>query len=309
MQSEIEQQPGLMAANAAGYFEELSRAFRGKSYDMVLLAARGSSDQAALYLRYLLEIYLEVPVISAAPSVWTRYKAKPKFHRCLGVGISQSGAAPDIAEVLEALQEEGHDTLAITNTPDSRITKTARQVLTLEVGPERAVAATKSFSASLLACYQLVRSLGADLPAPVLPDAVWMRRCEKEASLHTGAVINASPVFCLARGINFCSAMETALKLMECALIGAKGYSLADFEHGPKALAGPESVAVVYGEAPPSAAENGCVVAKCPEPPCSEAVRPLWEIFFGQWLALQAARAKGLDPDAPRFLKKITETV
>lgn len=309
MKQEICEQPKLLAENQGQYAENLSRAFSGKTYEMVLLAARGSSDQAALYLRYLIEIYLEIPVVLAAPSVWTHYDAKPKFRNCLAVGISQSGAGPDIAEVLSALQAEGHDTLAITNTPDSGITRHARQTLLLNAGHEKAVAATKSFSCSLLACYELARALGAPLKPPAIPDAAWLETCETAAAKNVEVLTTSNPVFCLARGIDFCVAMESSLKLMECALIAAKGYSKADFEHGPKALAGPGSAAIVYGDVSPALKENGCTLIPCPPIPCEEAISPLWEIFFGQWLALKAAQAKGLNPDQPRFLSKVTKTI
>ncbi len=308
MRQEICEQPRLLAANGNDYFENLSRAFAGKTYETVLIAARGSSDHAALYLRYLIEIYLEIPVVLAAPSVWTRYQAKPKFRNCLAIGISQSGASPDIAEVLASLQAEGHDTLAITNTPTSRITQFARQTLLLNAGPERAVAATKTFTCSLLACYELARALRAPLPSAMTPDEAWLDNCEHVADHFVATLTSSNPVFCLSRGIDFCVGMESALKLMECALIAAKGYSKADFEHGPKALAGPGSVAIVYGEVPASLGENGCALIPCPSTSCEEAIAPLWEIIFGQWLALKAAQANGLNPDHPRFLSKVTET-
>ncbi len=111
MESEIREQPAILAQNQTRYFEELKTAFGGKKFDMVLLAARGSSDNAALFARYLFEIHLQVPVSLAAPSVLTRFGSKVKYSNCLAVDISQSGAAPDVSEVLASMKADGHATL------------------------------------------------------------------------------------------------------------------------------------------------------------------------------------------------------
>ena len=129
MEQEIRAQPDLMAPRADQYEASIKEALDGKSFDIILLAARGSSDHAALYARYLIEVYLGIPAVLAAPSVWTRFHRKIRYPKCLCVGISQSGAAPDVSEVLEALREDGHTTLAITNTPDSRVIDSAEHSL------------------------------------------------------------------------------------------------------------------------------------------------------------------------------------
>ena len=175
MEREIRQQPALLAANSSPYFESLKGFFNGqREFDMVLLAARGSSDNAALYARYLIEIHLGIPVSLAAPSVITRYKSNIKYRRCLAIGISQSGAAPDVAEVLSYMRDQGHVTLGITNTADSRLTTVATHTLLLNSGKEESVAATKTYTSTLLALYQLVRAMGGDLPEPTLPDDAWI---------------------------------------------------------------------------------------------------------------------------------------
>ena len=114
--------------------------------------------------------------------------------------------------------------------------------------------------------------------------------------------------FALARGYRFCSAHESALKLMECALLPCKAYSTADFEHGPKALAKHGTAALVFGDAPAGLADAGCVVAQAP-PSGPEECSPLFDALFGQWVALLAARARGLDPDTPEGLSKVTKTL
>jgi len=316
MESEIREQPAVLAAGAKRYSEAL-RSLQGRQFEMVLLAARGSSDNAALYARYLIEVFLEVPVILAAPSVLTRYNRKVKYTNCLAIGISQSGAAPDVAEVLASLRQEGHTTLAITNTEGSRLTVEAEHSLLLGAGVERSVAATKTYSASLLALYEVVRVLGANLPDPVglMPNDDWVNYSLTEAIHASGPVIRDNPVFSLGRGFGFSTAQEAALKLMECALISCKAYSSADFEHGPKALAGHGSAAISFDGPKPYLAAQGCEIIEAPKPPVSRAgdvegiLDPVWDILFGQWLALQSARSRGLNPDDPRHIQKVTQTL
>lgn len=308
MESEIRAQPSLLAHHSSRYFEELKSALVGKSFEMVLLAARGSSDNAALYARYLIEIHLGIPVSLAAPSVMTRYGAQVTYPKCLAVGISQSGAAPDVAEVLERMRAMGHTTLAITNTAGSRLTEAAEFTLNLQAGKEYAVAATKTYTTSLLAVYQMVRALGGNLPSPQLPNEAWLEECHQAAQDALGPVLRSSTLFALARGYSFCTAQETALKLMECALLACKSYSTADFQHGPKALAGHGSAALVYGEIPEGLDEQGCLSQSAPTFN-QGASDPIAEIIYGQWVALLASRARGLNPDDPRFLSKVTLTL
>ena len=314
MEREIRQQPTVLANNAPHYLEKLCEAFRNHNeFDMVLLAARGSSDNAALYARYLIEIHLGIPVSLAAPSVITRYKSNIKYRNCLAIGISQSGAAPDVAEVLGYMKEQGHTTLAITNTADSRLTTVATHTLLLNCDKEESVAATKTYTSTLLAFYQLVRSLGGSLPEPTLPDEAWTQASHDIAKGFSGPLNRCAPVFAIARGYGFCTALETALKLMECALVPCKAYSAADFEHGPKALAGHGSAAISYFGALPGLRDQGCEILEVDRPLARtaelEPIYPIWDIIVGQWLALQVARSRGLDPDKARHLSKVTETL
>lgn len=307
MESEIREQPEVLAKNAPRYLEELTRSFDGKSFEMVLLAARGSSDNAAHYARYLIEVHLRIPVSLAAPSVLTRYATDMEYPRCLCVGISQSGEATDVSEVLAHLRGKGHATLAITNTAGSRLTREAEHSLLLNCGEETSVAATKTYTASLLALYQLVRSLGGVLPDPDLPNESHVKACRDAAETAMGGLIRSNILFALARGYRFSSAFETALKLMECALLPCKAYSTADFAHGPRALAGHGTAAIAFGDPPEGLAESGCLVVQAPES-ADDTVQPMFDAVFGQWLALLTARARGLDPDNPRHLKKVTRT-
>ncbi|CAN5606940.1 SIS domain-containing protein [soil metagenome] len=306
MEREIREQPDVL--RRTDYGTPLKACLEGRLFDMVLLAARGSSDNAALYARYLIEIHLGIPVSLAAPSVLTRYGTRVRYPNCLVVGISQSGAAPDVAEVLQACREDGHPTLAITNTAGSRLTQTAEHTLLLGAGIETSIAATKTYSATLRALYELVRALGADLPDPDLPNEGAVEAARDAADRASGPVVRCSPLFTLGRGYGYATAQETALKLMECALLPGKAFSSADFEHGPKALAGPGSAIVSFDGEKPHLAETGSEVIVAPLAHVAEESRPFHEVVFGQWLALAASRARGLDPDDARFLRKVTET-
>ncbi|MBN9500958.1 MAG: hypothetical protein BGO01_06125 [Armatimonadetes bacterium 55-13] len=311
MEREIREQPSILNRSATTYESNLKSFFENRSFDIVLLAARGSSDHAAQFARYLIEIHLGIPVSLAAPSVLTRYGTRVRYKNALAVGISQSGSAPDVSEMLAMMREEGHATLAITNTEGSRLTKEAEFSIMLGAGKENSVAATKTYSASLLALYQLVRVLGGELPAPEgrLPSDNWVNEALNAAQGFSGPLLRSTPTFSLARGYSFCTALETALKLMECALLPCKAYSTADFEHGPKALAGHGSAAIVYGEAAQGLADQGCRILQAPASQAPDALKPIWDIIFGQWLALCAARAHGLNPDKPDHIQKVTETL
>jgi glutamine---fructose-6-phosphate transaminase (isomerizing) len=308
MEKEITEQPEVLDSNAERYLSELKQYLQGKSFDLVLLAARGSSDHAALYARYLIEIHLGVPVTLAAPSVITQHKSKIKFPKCLAVGISQSGAAPDVSEVIAYLGSEGHDTLAITNTANSRLGEAANHTLLLEAGQENSIAATKTYSTSLLAVAQMVQALGANIGPAQLPKMDWLETAHALASENSGHIVRCNPVFSLGRGYSYCTAVETALKLMECALIPAKSYSIADFHHGPKALATYGTACILYGDVPEDLRATGATVIEAPKP--NQGIwDPIWNIQFGQWLALLSARARGIDPDVAQNLKKVTETL
>lgn len=276
--------------------------------DLILLAARGSSDNAALYARYLFEIELGIPVSLAAPSVFTQFERAPKYpENTLCIGISQSGSAPDISGVVQKMRERGHATLAITNTPGSLITEVAALSICLDVGVERSVAATKTYTASLVALYEITRKLGANLPPLVLPDRDWIERCQCAAN-DVKKLLDSEVCFALGRSYHYCSAHETALKLMECSLVSCKAYSNADFEHGPKALMGERAAIVHFGVVSDGLLKSGSKLLTPPESNIEPKMAPIREIIYAQWLALYAAEAKGLDPDAPANLSKVTKT-
>jgi len=307
MEREILEQPdALRALN-----ERLSGVMEGlrlrENYEQVVLVARGSSDNAAMYLRYLVEIYLQVPVILAAPSVSTVYASRVRYRNALGVAISQSGESADVRAVVAMLREQGHDTLAITNTPDSPLAAESAKHIFLDVGEERSIAATKTYTGSLLAVYHLAMALGAKIEPPRLPDTAWMAESREAAAAFAAPASECPTLFSLARGISFATAQETALKLMECALIPCQSYSIADFAHGPMAIADGDVGAIVFGNVPEGLRETGCQVFMAP-PAGSTADSPIREIVFSQFLALEIARRKGINPDLARNLTKVTST-
>lgn len=308
MEREIRSQSELLAQLAPQYFAAAQPYVAGAPFELVVLVARGSSDNAALYARYLFEIHLGIPVVLAAPSVVTKYGANLRYPKSLVIGISQSGAGPDVSEVLGQLRRQGHLTLAVTNTAGSRLTQEAEHTILLDAGTEHAVAATKSYLTSLLALHEIVRAAGGNLEAPQTPTAEWVASCRAAAERDLGALLRSSLSFSLARGYNFCTAHETALKMVECALLPCKAYSTADFAHGPKALATHGTAAIVYGETPENLAETGTLILQAPQSDKGTSA-PMWDVIYGQWLALLAARARGLDPDRPVGLSKVTMTL
>lgn len=305
MELEIEEQVELLPKLACSYKTQI-RTLRPCA--LVVTVARGSSDNAAQFLRYLFQIQLGLPVLSSAPSVLTRFGRIVNYPPSLFVAISQSGKSPDVVAVMEDARRAGHQTLAISNSPDSPLAECCDQVLLLEAGTERSVAATKTYSASILAALALAQAMGAVLPEYELPGAKWMQHCRTLAEANAERVVRAKAVFALGRGYSFGTAHELALKLIECARIACFPFSTADFEHGPRALASPESAAVVFEGAPAILQQANCDVIEAPNG--SEGpIAALEDAFFLQHLALACARLNGLDPDHARNLKKVTETL
>lgn len=298
MEKEIEEGVELLPDRVREY---LKTRIDQSPYELVVIVARGSSDNAGLFLRYLIETHWQIPVVMAAPSVQTVYGKMPRYPKSLGIAISQSGQSPDVVAVIESLKEQGHDTLAITNEADSPLAKVADRTLHLNVGLEKCVAATKTYSASILAAYTLVMR-----ESPEVPDRAWLKFCQDTASRFAYNIHAARLVFSLGRGYTFCTAQETALKLMECALVPCKSYFSADFEHGPKALISPETFAIVYGQLPDSLSEMRDRIFNIQS--TREIESPLWHAVLLQCLALETARLRGIDPDSPPNLSKITKT-
>jgi len=321
-----------------GRVQRLAAELRAAAATVVLLAARGSSDNAGVYGKYLFGALVGLPVAQATPSLYTLYNQPPRVEGGLVIGISQSGQSPDICAVVEHARASGAPTVAITNDPASRLAQAADHVIQLHAGPERSIAATKTYTAQLLALALLAAHM-ADSQAHIqalapLPDLV-ARTLAIEARVVEVAERYRYMERCvvIGRGYNYATAYELALKLKELTYVLAEPYSSADFRHGPLALIEDGSVLVI---APQSDAVYGEVVdllkrlgergaerlvvsdgaealaeARSPVPlPVSVAewLSPFTAIVPSQLFALALTLAKGYDPDHPRGLRKVTET-
>jgi glucosamine--fructose-6-phosphate aminotransferase (isomerizing) len=309
--------------------------------------ARGTSDHAAIYARYLIETQLGWPVALASPSVTTIYHAPTDWTGGLVVAVSQSGRSPDLLAVIEAARSGGALTVAVTNVAGSPLEAAAALTVPCRAGEERAVAATKSYVAELAALAGIVAALAPDseiaatLPhVPAVLEETLAAAAAWFGSTGSGyggglveAIAGAGRALVVSRGFNLATALETALKLKETGQIFAEGYSSADLEHGPIALASPGIPALVYrpdgpmGAAiDPAAARartlgarpwtiGASEVAGLPDAlaipalaALPEALTPLALILPGQLLAEAVAVRRGLSPDAPAGLSKVTLT-
>ncbi len=307
----------------------------------VLFAARGTSDHAALYAKYLAEIRLGLPVGLASPSTLSVYGSRPDLSDVLVVGVSQSGGSPDLVNYLQVAGECGALTVAVTNTPGSPLNEVAALEVDVAAGKELAVAATKTYTAELLALLLLFEGVRAgdgrvdpdDLPGlAALPDLAETLLADHAASALSARYRFANRLVVTGRGYAYPTAREAALKLMETSYLGAQAFSGADLLHGPLAMADPGlPVLAIVGNGPGGRAmtdvlervvERGAdLLVVGPEgtgvtaahrivtPSVDETVAPILDILPLQALARHLAVARGDDPDAPRGLRKVTETL
>jgi glucosamine--fructose-6-phosphate aminotransferase (isomerizing) len=331
--------------DGAADLDDVAAAIARRAPRFVLVAARGTSDHAAIYARYLVETTLGIPVGLAAASITTIYAAPLHWDDVLLIAVSQSGAGPDVAAVVEAARAAGAPTLAITNEPTSALAAAAELVLPLHAGEERAVAATKTYVASLAVLAGLVARLAAPLAGGApwaaalagLPDE--LARTLEIAGAWVGGpgascvaeLAGADEALIVSRGHNFATALEVALKLKETGRIFADGYSTADLLHGPVAVAGPDLPTIAFRPDGPAgvAVDEALVVARrsgtlpwtiggsevarrhhalVVAPGLPEPLTPLAYVLPGFLLAEATARARGRDPDAPPGLAKVTRT-
>jgi glucosamine--fructose-6-phosphate aminotransferase (isomerizing) len=333
MRSEMGEQPVVLARFVDRFDEHVAgvRQLLPDPLAGVAFVARGSSDHAAVFGRYLAELAAARPAALVAPSLHTLYSARVDYSGWLVVALSQSGQTPEVETVTRRLGEQGARTVAIVNEPDSRVGRSAELVIPLRAGHERAVPATKSVTAELLAVAAVATALGpvpftdADLAAlPGAAAAVLGRQSPAVAVAARWA--HAERAFVVARGLIFAAALESALKIKETTGVLAEGISSADLRHGPIAATGPEApVLVIDGGGPAStdldelatlAEGRGADVARCapgesdlPLPGgLPEALTVVTATVRGQQLALELAVARGLDPDQPAGLTKVTAT-
>ncbi len=338
---EIHDQPAVLRRFLAGQREnvrELATAMRERQVGHVVIAARGTSDNAGRYANYVLGANNGLMVALATPSLFTIYSAPPRFGPALVLGISQSGKSPDIVSVLAEARRQGALTAAITNEPDSDLARQSDVVIELMAGEERAVAATKTYMAELAAVALLSATLAGDegmlAGLEALPAAV-------QATLAINTAVEAcAPRYrymryaaVIGRGYNYATAFETALKLKELSYAIVEPYSSADFMHGPLAVLEPGFPVIViapsgkleremaaFMETLKARGAEVIVVSDVPELlaharialtlPVStpEWLSPLTAIVPGQLLAMHLAHTRGYDVDQPRNIGKVTET-
>lgn len=341
---EIREQPEVAArllAKESGRIAAIAAGLRTREIRGVMIAARGTSDHAAIYAQYLFGAFHRLPVALAAPALFSVYGTPPKLDGWLVIGISQSGASPDVVAVVTSAREQGAATIAVTNAADSDLGRAAEWVIDVSAGPERAVAATKTYTAELFSIAMLAAALDPALAAErqsalaLVPDAL-RRALDVEADVEAAAGDRAGVEQCvvLGRGFEYATAREWALKLKELAQLGADPYSAADFQHGPLALVEPGypvlavatrgatlpgmaellgrlrrdygvNLLVISDDETVRALGNAAIAVPATLP---EWLTPIASIVPAQLFAYHLTRAKGLDPDRPRWISKVTLT-
>lgn len=338
---EIHEQPAVLSrllAQEENVIQQVAREIKQRQIVHVVIAARGTSDNAGRYAQYLLGAVNGLTVALATPSLFSIYKRPPRFGNALVIGISQSGKSPDIIAVLAEARRQGVLTVAITNSADSDLGQEADYVIDLQAGLERSIAATKTYTSQLAAIALLSASLAEDgqmLSAlQQIPDTVATTlSMETEIAEITQRYRYMRDCVVIGRGYNYATAFELALKLKELTYTIAEPYSSADFLHGPLALieygfpalvvapAGVMStelqefiqtlkrrdaeVIVISDEADTLALAR---IPLCLPQSVPEWLSPITAIIPGQLFAMHLAYVRDYDPDHPRGLRKVTQT-
>ncbi len=324
--SEIAEQPDVVArllAQGAAPAQAVAERIRDAGSRGFAIAARGSSDNAALYAKYLFGVRNQALVALAAPSLFTHYARPPRLDGQCVLGISQSGESPDVITVIEEARRQGSLTVAITNIANSKLAQAAELVLPLGAGEEVSVPASKTYTASLVALAMISQALDPD-PAfesalRRVPIAI-VRALESEEDLAALVPPLLGPrAIVLGRGFNFSTAEELALKLSETSYVLARAWSVADFEHGPIAIVEAGLPVVVIDGGGPVASDLDSISARLEAKGCQvlrlsdvsglpEELTPVPLAVQGQLLAHSVAVARGIDPDRPRTIQKVTRT-
>lgn len=311
--------------------KRVGAALRERSPPVVITCARGSSDHAATFAKYAIETRIGVPVASAAPSIASVYASHLKAEGAICIAISQSGRSPDLLATVSSLKDAGAWVLALVNDTDSPLSDIADEVLGLAAGAERSVAATKSFIASLAAIVRVVAEWADDeaLRREVqdLPSLL-ARAWHLDWSALAQDLANVNDLYVLGRGVGFGVAQEAALKLKETSQLHAEAFSTAELHHGPMALVRSGFPALVFsqsdetgrlvGETVSTLLERGARVflagaeaegaVRLPTLASSPLLQPILQIQSFYRAADALAKARGLDPDQPPHLAKVTET-
>ncbi len=339
LEQEIFSQPEVIAQLLQSETQHIERIVEQlPAFDYILIAARGSSDHAATYAKYAWAIHAHYPIALAAPSLQTLYHESPRMKNALVVGISQSGQSPDIVAVLEEGKRQGCPTIAITNDGNSPLAVTADHVVELHAGLEQSVAATKTYTAQLVIMMLFAAAWSGERQRlnelQQIPEAITaILNSSAEIAQRVERYRYIEECVVVGRGYNYATAFEIALKLKELTYVMATAYSSADFRHGPIAtieaglptlLVMPSGVVLddmvelaeelqqrqaellIISDAP-----QALKYARTPFPLTShvaEWLSPITAIIPGQLLGLHLTQVRGLDPDVPRGLHKITRT-
>jgi glucosamine--fructose-6-phosphate aminotransferase (isomerizing) len=343
LRDEIFEQPAVLQHWLETQLEpvqQIAGAIQARNVEYVFLAARGTSDNAGVYAQYLLGSRNRLPVALAAPSLFTMYDEAPRLHNSLVVGISQSGQSPDIVSVITEGRRQGAITLAITNDSDSPLAREAELTLDLQAGPERAVAATKTYTAELMSLAALSTALAGNKQEDVealerVPAAVGMAlKLDGEAERIAQQERDMAHCVVLGRGYNYATAQEWALKLKELAYVFTDVYSTADFQHGPIAILEEGFPVLAIASEGAVFADQLALLERLREqyraelivisdseealevahaglrlpPGLPEWLTPIVNIVPAQLFCYHLTRAKGLDTEKPRTLRKVTLT-
>ncbi len=341
LKQEIEQQPEIIqklfeteSQNLSKIADHIKRNFR-----YIVIAARGTSDNAARYAQYLFGAHNHLPVALATPSLFTLYQQPPRLNGALVIGISQSGHSPDIVAVLAEAKRQGCPTLAIVNDVSSPLAETASYVLPLHAYPEKAIAATKSYTASLgaIALFSCLLENNPDHLRQLMemPEKIQQTLDNLGPPLgHVERYRYMDQCTVIGRGYNYATAFEIALKIKELTRVLAEPYSSADFRHGPIAIihkgfpviliaptgAVSENMIELVGDLKHLGSEVLMIsndeqllrhsqVAFALPPDVPEWLTPLVAVIPGQLFALQLTLEKGMNPDHPEGLTKVTDTI
>jgi glucosamine--fructose-6-phosphate aminotransferase (isomerizing) len=329
VRQEIAEQPAAVArvlADADGAIADAVQEIRRRRPRYVVIAARGSSDNAARYAQHVLGRLCGLPVALATPSLHTVYDAPMRYTDGLVIGISQSGASPDVVAVLAAARAQGCVTVAITNDPASPMAATATHVIALHAGAEESVAATKTYTTSLAVAAALAAGMAGD-PGKTrelagVPDAL-DRQLARLGGIDAAAegAADWTRLAVIGRGANYATAFEAALKIKELVGVAAEPASPADFLHGPVAMLDPGFPVLAIAPSGSAALDDVLAAAREREAdvtvigaggltvePVPEWLSPLCAVVPAQLLAVGAAERRGLDVDRPIGLQKVTRT-
>lgn len=341
LKTEILEQPAALRTlleQERANIESVAAVIRERQPRYIVMVARGSSDNAARYGQYVYGVVNNLPVALATPSLFSIYGDPPQLTDALVIAISQSGQSPDIVSVVDEGRKQGVLTISLTNDANSPLAQASEHVIQLRAGREQAVAATKTYTTSLMALAMLSSAWAGDAERfkqlERVPDFVEQVTAQAPNTVHMAEryrYINACVV--LSRGYNYSTAFEVALKMKELTYVLAEPYSSADFKHGPVALVEkgfpviafiPEGVVEAelvefLGRLKDTGAElvvasankDALSLAQTPLPlpvGVPEWVSPIVAVIQGQLFALGLTHAKGFDPDSPRGLNKVTRT-